>query len=153
MLDALVDREDGEVSSAAEAAVVEEGAEVAQDGGIAVAHGEDTLEVVGTREGEVLGGKRLGGIAEEGVRVVAEELVQIGARAHAQPAYRRVSRAPWGAIAGAVGWPEGHRGRPFAFVHAAITFVTRSRTRAVAQTNGLVLPSAVTRRARFRPVR
>ena len=53
-------------------------------GRTAVALGEDAAQVVGTREGEVLGGKRLGGVAQEGVRVLAEERVEIGARAHAR---------------------------------------------------------------------
>ena len=44
------------------------------------------LEVVGAREDQVLRRECLGRVAEEGVRVVAEELVEIEARAHgAQP--------------------------------------------------------------------
>ena len=50
------------------------------------------LEVVGSREGEVLRREGLGRVAEEGVRVVAEERVEIGARVLVlmTSSYRRV---------------------------------------------------------------
>ena len=98
VLDALVDREDGDVARAAQAPVVEHGAEVAQHGGAAVRVGEHPIEVVGTGEGQVLGGERLGRVAQEGVGVVAQERMEVGA--HGRPAYRRRDWALLGGPAG-----------------------------------------------------
>ena len=74
MLDALVDREDGEVAGAGQAAGVVDGAEVAQDGGRPVGVHEDLVEVVGAGKAEVLGRERLGHVVEQRVRLVAEQL-------------------------------------------------------------------------------
>ena len=60
------------------------------------------LEVVGAGEDEVLRRERLGGVAEEGLRVVTEERVEIEARAHGAslpegprgPSWRRGSADP-----------------------------------------------------------
>ncbi len=51
----------------------------------------------------------LGRVAEEGVRVVAEERVEVGARAHGTHANRRVRKGPGGAV-GADGGPGGGPG-------------------------------------------
>ena len=82
VLDPLVDREDGDVAGPAEPSVVEQRAEVAQHRRAAVAVGEDPVEVVGPRKHQVLRGEGLGRVAEEGVRILAEERVEIEARAH-----------------------------------------------------------------------
>ncbi len=116
MLDALVDREDGEVSSATEAAVVEQGAEIAQHGGVAVAVGKDAAQVVGSRERQVLGGKGLGRMTEEGVCVVAEERAEIGARAGARARARAHGGQPTGGSAAGIGPGNLHSGQPSSFV-------------------------------------
>ena len=95
VLDALVDREDGEVSGAAEAAVVEQRAEIAQHGRGAVAVGEDAAQVVGARQDQVLRRERLGRVARAG-----RPRRRRGARGDrgscsCRPAYRRVGGAPW----------------------------------------------------------
>ena len=99
VLDALVHRQDGEVARAAEAPVVEQRAEVAQHRGLRSLSVKTRFEVVRTGEGEALRGEGLGRVAQEGVRVVAQERVEVGAL------LMRVSL-----LEGQV--PEGLRGRP-----------------------------------------
>ena len=76
MLNTLVHRQNGDVPGAAEAPVVEQGPEIAQHRGAAVAVAEDPVEIVGSGEREVLGRERLGRVPQESVRILAEELLE-----------------------------------------------------------------------------
>ena len=76
VLNTLVHRQNGDVSGAAETPVIEQSPEIAQHRGATVAVAEDPVEIVGPGEREVLGRERLGRVAQESVRILAEELVE-----------------------------------------------------------------------------
>ncbi len=73
MLDALVDREDGDVARAGQPAVVEERLEVAEHLGGSVRHPVDVGDRVGPRRGELVGGNSAALMAEQVVGVSAEQ--------------------------------------------------------------------------------
>ena len=81
VLDPLVDREDGQVPGAAQPPVVVHAAHVAQHGGRAIGVAEHPAQVVGSRQDEALGWKGFGRVAEQGISLVAQEVMEIGTHA------------------------------------------------------------------------
>ena len=81
VLDALIDRQNGEIPRAPQPTVVVERAHVPQHARRTVAVTEDPAEIVGSRQDEAFGGKRLGTVPEQGICFVAQQVMEVGAHA------------------------------------------------------------------------
>ena len=72
MLDALIDGQDGHVTGSGEAAVIQNRAEIPEDGRLAVALGDDTIDEIGAGEVERLFVESFGGVGQQGLAVLTE---------------------------------------------------------------------------------
>jgi hypothetical protein len=77
VLDPLVHRENGHVAGAGQPPVVKDRLEVAQDLRRAVGPGQDAFDEVGPGHVQVDAADAGGGVAQQGVRLVAEQLVDL----------------------------------------------------------------------------
>ena len=77
VLDALVDRQDREVAGAAEAAVVVDALQVRQHPRVAVALGEDAVDVRRAGQVELFLGNPLAGVREQALGLIPEQLLDV----------------------------------------------------------------------------
>jgi hypothetical protein len=77
VLDPLVHRENGHEAGAGQPPVVEDRLEVAQDLRRTVGSGQNPFDEVGPRHVQVIAADAGGGVAQQGVRLVAEHLVDL----------------------------------------------------------------------------
>ena len=75
VLDPLVDRQDREVTGTAEAAVVVDALQVDQHPRVAVALGEDAVDVRRAGQLQLLLGNALAGVAQQALRLIAEQFL------------------------------------------------------------------------------
>ena len=101
MLDPLVYGKDGQIAGSGQAAGVVHGSQVAEDRRGPVRLDEDAVQVIGAGEEQVLGSERLGGMSEQRLRLVTEDLFEI----HGRRAYRAL-RARFGDFRALAGGPS-----------------------------------------------
>ena len=85
MLDALVHGQDRQVARARQAAVAEQGLQVAQDGHGPVGGGEHAVHEIGPGQVQLVLGDALAGVFEQRARVRAEQPFEVLDRVHGSP--------------------------------------------------------------------